>query len=144
MSGGFKFHVHHGSKPYKKGTGLLDIDANGVHLELPVETAGCTEIAPKIQNVVHCQGRPKIGRPWCLPTLEIDVSRLPIFIVCALIIFMLPETLAQNWGFKAIGIMGCFYHILLVNLTRIVIEFEDNRYVCGEIDRRVCKHIFPY
>lgn len=143
MQDRFKFHVQHASTPYRKGTGYIDIIGDEVaRLELPVQTTAGVEKAPKIRNVIPCVNQHATSQPRQLPAFEIDLSRLPIFIASILmIILMLPETIPLSWLFKGIGGIGCFYHILVVRLTRILIEFEDNRYVCGEVNGRVCKHI---
>ena len=141
----FKFYVQHGSTPYRKGTGYLDISGDEVdRLALPVQTTAAVEKAPKIRNVMLCANESTTSNPWQLPAFEIDLARLPIFIAATLMIMLIfPATVPLSWLFKGIGGIGCFYHILVVRvrLTRIIIEFEDNRYVCGEVNGQVCKHI---
>lgn len=142
MTNTFKFHVKHGSDPFRKGTGRVHIDEDEtIRFELPVK-ADQVQTSPKIRNVMLCDKSisPKLAfRAWTLPTLELDFSRLPMFLAFLLLTLILPvpAALAWEWIFKGLAIAGCFFYILVLPLGRILIEFEDDSYVCGELAQRV-------
>ena len=141
----FKFHVRHGSYPFlRKGVGCLHVEEDAtIRLELPtLSEEHIQKTSPAIRNVMLCdtsQRFKEMLRTWTCPVLEIDFSRTPIFLAFSLIILMfpVPTTLSWEWVFKGIAIAGCFFYNLVVPLARLVIEFEDDTYVCVEIGERI-------
>ena len=138
MRNRFKFHVQHGSDDQfrKGGVGWLHVEDERLRLELPIQLADQTSL--EIRNVRRCdtsKGLTETLRTRTWPAVELNFSRLPVFLACALVLLMcpVPEVLPWEWLFKGIGIVGCFYHLLVVPLVRLLIEFEDSGYVCGEI-----------
>lgn len=138
MAHTFKFHVRHGSDPFRKGIGHLHVDDETIRLELPTLSEEHTQTSPAIRNVMLCDTSQRFKerlRTWICPGLEIDFSRSPIFLTFSLIILMVPvpTTLPWEWVFKGIAVAGCFFYSLVVPLARLLIEFEDDTYVCGDI-----------
>lgn len=138
MANTFKFHVRHGSDPFRKGVGCLHVENETIRLELPTLAEKQNQTAPAIRNVRLCDTSHRFKemlRTWTCPVLEINFSRSPIFLAFSLIILMfpVPTTLPWEWVFKGIAITGCFFYSLVVPLARLLIEFEDDTYVCGEI-----------
>lgn len=142
MANIFKFHVRHGSEPFQRGTGKLLIEDEVIRFMLPIKSGQEIQTSPVIRNVMLCGKFKGIRRPlrqWKLPTLEINFSRLPIFLAFSLVMLMLPVpiTLPLEWIFKGLAIVGGFFYILVVPLARLLVEFEDENYVCGEIAHSV-------
>ena len=130
----FKFHVLHGSDPFQKGTGYLHIEEDEeIRLELSMKSTTSMQdpyqTPPKIQKIMVCEKPQK----WSFPPLEL--SQLPKFIALSLFMLMipLPEAVPWPWVFRGIGVVGCFNHILVESVARLIVEFEDNTYVCIEI-----------
>ena len=146
MANTFKFHVRHGSDPFRKGVGHLHVEENEtIRLELPTTSEKQTQTSPAIRNVMLCETSKRFKerlRTWTCPVLEINFSRSPIFLAFSLIILMVPvpTTLPWEWVFKGIAIVGCFFYSLVVPLARLLIEFEDDTYVCGEIAESILEH----
>lgn len=142
MANTFKFHVRHGSDPFRKGVGHLHVDDDEtLRFELPVKSEEHIQTSPAIRNVMLCDRSMSLKetlRTWTLP-VEVDFSRFPMFFAFSLIILMfpVPATLSWEWIFKGIAIAGCFFYSLVVPLARLLIEFEDDTYVCGEIAERI-------
>ncbi|MYB94217.1 hypothetical protein F4054_04780 [Candidatus Poribacteria bacterium] len=138
MATTFKFHVQHGSDSFRKGIGQLHVEEETIRLELPTTSEKQIQISPAIRNVRLCdtsRGLKEMLQTWTLPTCEIDLSRFPMFLAFALIILMVPVPTTLPWEsvFKGIAIAGCFFYCLVVPLVRLLIEFEDDTYVCGDI-----------
>ena len=134
----FKFYVRHGSDRFHTGVGYLHIEEDaGIQLELPMKSTERMQeghqMSPKIQKVLVCKKPEK----WSVPTL--DFSQLPKFIAFALSLLMipLPETVPWSWVFRGIGVVGCFYFILVEPFARLLVEFEDDTYVCIDIADKV-------
>ena len=134
----FKFHVRHGSDRFHKGVGSFHIEEDGkIQLELPMKSTEPIQeqyqMSPKIEKIMVCENPKK----WSFPTLEL--SQLPKFIALTLFMLMIPfpETVPCPWVFRGIGIMGCFNHILVESVARLIVEFEDKTYVCIEIADKV-------
>ena len=139
MAHTFKFHVRHGSAPFRKGVGHLHVEEKTIRFELPAEEQ--TQASPAIRKVMLCDRPTNLKetlRTWTLP-VEVDFSRVPMLFAFSLIILMfpVPATLPWEWVFKGIAITGCSFYTLAVPLVRILIEFEDDTYVCGEIAHSV-------
>ena len=137
----FKFHVRHGSDPFCKGVGCLHVEDEMLRIELPVKSEAQIQTSPAIQNVMLCDRSKRLRealRTWTLP-IAVDLSRFPMFLAFSLIILMfpVPTTLPWEWIFKGIAIAGCFFYTLAVPLVRLLIEFEDGTYVCGEIAENI-------
>lgn len=138
MATTFKFHVQHGSDRFRKGIGQLHVEEETIRLELPITSEKRIQTSPAIRNVRLCdksKSLKEVLQTWTLPTCEIDLSRFPMFLALALIIliFPVPATLPWESVFKGIAIAGCFFYSLVVPLVRLLIEFEDDTYVCGDI-----------
>ena len=144
MTHTFKFHVQHGSDQFRKGTGRLHVEDERIRLDLPVKSEKQLQTSPVIQNVMLC-GKSK-NLKWTLPVIEVDFSRFPMFLAFSLIILMFPTsaTLPWEWVFKGVALAGCFFYTLVVPLARLLIEFEEDTYVCGEIDQRVLDEHHTY
>ena len=138
----FKFHVRHGdSDQFRKGVGHLHIEDETIRFDLPVKSEEQIQTAPAIRNVMLCDRSKCLRealRTWTLP-VAVDFSRLPMSLAFSLIILMFPVsvTLPWEWIFKGIAIAGCVFYSLAVPFVRLLIEFEDDTYVCGDIDHRV-------
>ena len=133
----FKFHVRHGSDQFRKGVGHLHVEDETIRFELPVKSEEQIQTSPAIRNVMLCDRSKSLKETLRTRTLpvEVDFSRFPIFLAFSLIILMFPisTTLPWEWIFKGIAIAGCFFYTLAVPFVRLLIEFEDDTYVCGEI-----------
>ena len=134
----FKFHVRHGSARFHKGVGSLHIEEDGrIQLELPMKSTEPVhkqyQMSPKIEKIMVCEDPKK----WRFPMLEL--SQLPKFIALSLLMLMVPfpETVPWPWVFRGIGVLVCFNYILVESVARLIVEFEDNTYVCIEIADKV-------
>ena len=153
---GFKIRVLHGSgfcEGFCEGVGRLYIhEDETIRFELSGGQRQTTSPPADIRNLMLCKSKQslrEILRTRTTWPVELNFSRLPVFLACALVLLMcpVPEALSSElpsaWILKGISVLMCFNYLLVVPLARLLVEFE-NAYLCFAIDKRVLDtHILP-